>query len=292
MQLHQADIDLLSGDFRDAVPKFTGYLQGGGSSAALNAARMAGAEARVAIFPQRAALLDANYLFGTQPGHAVIVSLKSKMQIDSEAQNWASVPSDADGVVSMLQKYPGLHSYLPTMTVLLRHTSAEAKLGKFTDAENHISDTFCCYDCLIARARIAELESQHGRADYWFARVVNDAPSIPFAYSYWGQALLDRGDLDGAIAKFTLANQKGPKFADPLEGWGEALIAKKQPDAALAKFAEAATYAPNWGRLHLKWGEALGYAGKKDEAQKQFTQAAGLDLSNDDKAELAKVSHG
>jgi tetratricopeptide (TPR) repeat protein len=294
MQLHQADIDLLSGDFRDAVPKFTGYLQGGGSSAALNAARMAGAEASEHdISAARAALLDAaNYLFGTQPGHAVIVSLKSKMQIDSEVQNWASVPSDADGVVSMLQKYPGLHSYLPTMTVPLA-AYAEAKLGKFTDAENHISPTpSSCYDCLIARARIAELESQHGRADYWFARVVNDAPSIPFAYSYWGQALLDRGDLDGAIAKFTLANQKGPKFADPLEGWGEALIAKKQPDAALAKFAEAATYAPNWGRLHLKWGEALGYAGKKDEAPKPFTPAAGLDLSNDDKAELAKVSHG
>jgi len=61
----------------------------------------------------------------------------------------------------------------------------------------------------------------------------------------WGQSLLERGDADGAIAKFTLANQKGPKFADPLEGWGEALIAKKQPDQALAKFTEADKYAPN-----------------------------------------------
>ena len=37
-----------------------------------------------------------------------------------------------------------------------------------------------------------------------------------------------RGKPDEAIAQFTLANKKGPKFADALEGWGEA-----SPDAAL-----------------------------------------------------------
>src|ERR1035437_5354365 len=46
------------------------------------------------------------------------------------------------------------------------------------------------------RARIAELEGQHGRADYWFARAIDGQKSIPFAYSYWGEALLDRGDAD------------------------------------------------------------------------------------------------
>jgi len=60
-----------------------------------------------------------------------------------------------------------------------------------------------------------------------------------------GDALLEHGDADGAIAKFTIANQKVPKFADPLEGWGEALIAKKLPEQALAKFEEADKYAPN-----------------------------------------------
>jgi len=100
------------------------------------------------------------------------------------------------------------------------------------------------------------------------------------------------GDSDAAIAKFTLANQKGPKFADPLEMWGEALIAKKQPDQALAKFEEADKYAPNWGRLHLKWGEALGYAGRKDEAHAQYQQASTLDLSAADKAELVRQMQG
>ena len=84
------------------------------------------------------------------------------------------------------------------------------------------------------------------------------------------------------------ANQNGPHFADPLEGWGEALMAKKQSHLALAKFAEADRYATNWGRLHLKWGEALAYAGKGDEAKAQFARAAQLDLTQAEKAELAR----
>ena len=102
--------------------------------------------------------------------------------------------------------------------------------------------------------------------------------------------LLAKGDLNGAIAKFTIANQKGPHFADPLEMWGEALMLKNRSDQALAKFEEANKYAPNWGRLHLKWGEALLWSGDKVGAQKQFDIATRLDLSTADKAEFLRVS--
>jgi tetratricopeptide (TPR) repeat protein len=145
-----------------------------------------------------------------------------------------------------------------------------------------------CYLCLRVRGQIATTGKNWVQASDWFARAVAVAPSIPFAYADWGQMLLAKKDPDAAIAKFTLANRKGPHFADPLEMWGEALMAKNRADLALAKFTEADKYAPNWGRLHLKWGEALTYAGKKDEAQKQFALAAGLDLSAADKAELAR----
>jgi len=132
---------------------------------------------------------------------------------------------------------------------------------------------------------------QWGRADYWFARAAHDAPSIPFAYTDWGQALLARGKPDAAIAQFKIANQKGPLFADALEGWGEALMAKNQSHLALAKFAQADKYAPNWGRLHLKWGEALIYVGKRDEAKAQFARAATLDLTPSEKSERTRLNH-
>jgi len=148
-----------------------------------------------------------------------------------------------------------------------------------------------CNLCLRMRGRIDALEKHWGGADYWFARAARDAPSTPFPFTDWGRMLLDKGDIDGAIAKFTIANKKGPHFADPLEGWGEALMAKNQSHLAVAKFAETNKYAPNWGRLHLKWGEALVYAGKPAEAKAQFARAAQLDLTPSEKAELARINH-
>lgn len=166
---------------------------------------------------------------------------------------------------------------------------AKAKSGDIAGAESVIAASPAdCYDCARIRGMIASQARQWGRADFWFARAMADAPSIPFAHEDWGRSLLARGDADAAIAQFTLSNRKGPHFADALQGWGEALMARNQSHLALAKFAEAEKYAPNWGRLHLKWGEALAYAGKPAEARTHFTRAATLDLTPSEKAELAR----
>ena len=122
----------------------------------------------------------------------------------------------------------------------------------------------------------------------WFQRCRRARRPFPLPMPIGARCCWRAGDAAGAIEKFKPANQKGPHFADPLEGWGEALMAKNQSHLALAKFAEAEKYAPNWGRLHLKWGEALVYAGKKDEAKAQFARAAQLDLTPSEKAELAR----
>jgi tetratricopeptide (TPR) repeat protein len=169
---------------------------------------------------------------------------------------------------------------------------ADAKLGDFRSAHQTVDKTpLDCILCLRTRGNIDALEKNWDGANTWFSRAVVAAPSIPFAYTDWGAALLAKGDLDGAIAKFRDANAKGPHFADPLEMWGEALMRENRSDLALPKFEEAAKYAPNWGRLHLKWGEALFYAGHRDEAKKQFAAAAGLTLSAADRTALSRAPH-
>jgi hypothetical protein len=170
---------------------------------------------------------------------------------------------------------------------------ADAHLGEFDAARALIAKTpLDCYLCLRVRANIDAVQKNWNGAGYWFARAVALAPSIPFGYADWGKILMQDGRPDVAIVKFTLANRKGPHFADPLELWGEALIAKNRSDLALVKFAEAAKYAPNWGRLHLRWGEALAYVGKTSDAKAQFAIAAGLDLSPADKTALKKWMAG
>ena len=167
-----------------------------------------------------------------------------------------------------------------------------AEAGDIAGARTVIAKTpLDCDGCVDMRGAIADVEGHWPEAEHWYAMVSARAPSLPYYPFHWGRMLLHKGDLDGAIAKFALANQKGPHFADPLEMWGEALIAKNRSDLALAKFEEADKYAPNWGRLHLKWGEALLWSGDKAGAQKQFAMARALDLTPAEKSELVKVSH-
>ena len=215
--------------------------------------------------------------------------IRIKVDLAAAEQEWSTVVAAASSAEPLLKERSVQEPFLVTVAPVQAY--AEARLGRFREAEALIATTpGDCDVCMLMRARIAELEGQHARADWWFVRAVHDAPSIPLMYATWGQALLERGQPDAAIAQFTLANQKGSRFADPLEGWGEALMAKNQSHLALAKFAEAEKYAPNWGRLHLKWGEALFYSGKMDEAKTQYQKASTLDLTAADKAELTRMS--
>jgi tetratricopeptide (TPR) repeat protein len=167
---------------------------------------------------------------------------------------------------------------------------AKAEQGDITGARRLIAATpLDCYDCVRLRGRIETTARNWPGAARWYALAAHEAPSIPMAFSDWGMMLLAKGDVSGAIAKFSAANTKGPRFADPLEGWGEALMQANRSDLALAKFEAANRLAPNWGRLHLEWGEALFYLGRKNGAQAQWNLAAGLDLTMSDRAKLARL---
>ena len=207
--------------------------------------------------------------------------------------DWSAARKDIEKVIA-LPAGRDPHSLLPVRAQLSpRVALAQAKTGDFEAAWNEIGRTpQDCYLCLRVRGEIAAMEKDWNGSSRWFVRAAALAPSIPFAYAEWGAMLMAKGDLDGAIAKFEIAHQKGPHFADPLEMWGEVLIAKNRSDLALAKFEEAAKCAPKWGRLHLKWDEALWWSGRKDDARKQFAIASGLDLTSSEKSELARAAHG
>jgi len=235
----------------------------------------------------RAALAEYFPAGGLANSASEVSALHARLLIAAEVQDWSAPALERD-FAALTARFPGFSEERPNLldpflALALAHT------GQFAAAEARLSPMpGDCYSCLRARAQVAALQGQDGRADFWFARAAAAAPSSPYAEAEWGRAFLDRKQPDTAIEKFTLSSRKGPHFADPLEGWGEALMAKNQSHLALEKFAEAEKYAPNWGRLHLKWGEALVYAGKKDEAAKQFARAAQLDLTPSDKAELAR----
>jgi tetratricopeptide (TPR) repeat protein len=283
----QSHINAMLGDYAAAGVGEVGYAQSG------NISMNVGISAFAAIY--QAAGHDTHSsratLDSAVPDQAARAELGARYRrwariyIAHQDQDWARVLREAAGA-SQPRPAAAVKHFVSDEPYL---AIAEGKLGRFDASEARIRRTPSdCYPCLIARAKIAEMQGQQPRADWWFAQAVQSAPSIPFAYSYRGEALLGRGQPDAAIAQFKLANQKGPHFADALEGWGEALMAKNKSHLAVAKFAEAEKYAPNWGRLHLKWGEAQFYAGKADEAKLQFVLAAALDLTPSEKQELAR----
>jgi hypothetical protein len=216
---------------------------------------------------------------------------------DAAMGDWQAAVTDARDYITALKADK---SVSPILSALVAKNFATSLLARALAESGDVAGAWAaigatpgdCYDCIRTRGLIAAVAKDWGRADYWFARAVQAAPSVPFAYEDWGRSLLARGQPDAAIEQFKRANQKGPHFTDALEGWGEALMARNQSHLAVAKFEEANKYAPSWGRLHLKWGEALLYAGKRDEAKAEFTRAGTLDLTSSEKAELAGMSHG
>jgi tetratricopeptide (TPR) repeat protein len=121
-----------------------------------------------------------------------------------------------------------------------RHAEAEALLKEVPNNS---------YDGWRTRGRIATLRRDFATGEQAFAEAVRRAPSIPRAYSDWGDLLAAKGDIPGALARYAEAHSRGPRSADPLKRWGDLLLSQGNIKDALAKYDEALKYAPNWKQL-------------------------------------------
>ena len=165
---------------------------------------------------------------------------------DEATGDWASALANAVQAEALAQPDPQLDRtrYAPLKALAL------ARLGRQAEAEALIATTPTdCYNCLWTRGMIAAAKKDWPTADRWFAEAVRQAPAIPFAYYYWGQARAARGDLAGAVAAFRSAHQAGPHWADPLKAWGDVLARQGRWDAARAQYDAALQDAPAWLEL-------------------------------------------
>ena len=185
--------------------------------------------------------------------------------IAAETGNWPAALADARRVDAWLganKAQRPIYGLMQTAWIWPLEALAQAKASDLKGAQTLIEATPPdCYLCLRVRARIAASAQDWPTAERWFTEAARQAPSLPFAYSEWGQMRLARGDADGAIAKLALAQEKAPRFADPLELWGEALMKKGDFQGAAGKFREADKLAPHWARIHQLWAQVLARQG-------------------------------
>jgi tetratricopeptide (TPR) repeat protein len=187
--------------------------------------------------------LDAIWAFNALPDYWVAAA----------SDDWPAALTDARACDAWLDAHAPtdkLFGQLRAVWIQPLVALAMAKTGDVAGAEALISATpLDCYLCVRVRGQIAAIHGDSPSAERWFAEAVRQAPSIPFAYSEWGNMELSKGDTKSALTKFAGAHLRGPHFADPLKGWGDALARQGQWSSALAKYDEALEDAPNWKEL-------------------------------------------
>jgi tetratricopeptide (TPR) repeat protein len=111
----------------------------------------------------------------------------------------------------------------------------------------------------------------------WYQSAVAAAPTNRAAHNNLGNALLDKKDLDGAIAEYREAIRLDPKYASPHNGLGRALQDKKDLDRAIAEYREAMRLDPKFALPHNNLGNALRVKGDLDGAIAEYREAMRLD---------------
>ena len=86
-------------------------------------------------------------------------------------------------------------------------------------------------------------------------------PRSALAHNNLGNALRDKGDLDGAIAEYREAIRLDPRFANAHCNLGNALSDKGDLDGAIAEYREAIRLDPKHVRAHNNLGTA--FSGKE-----------------------------
>jgi tetratricopeptide (TPR) repeat protein len=248
----QAEIDLQLGAFHDAARLEAEVIASGVASVGFaESARLAQAQDGEHDLTAARATLASPYVgFSGTPGYVALWDAHAAMLTAAEAQDWAGVLVEAGKADALAKNYPGVRAFERTLTAPVT-AYAMARRGDLPGAQALIAATPTdCDPCLRARAGIAELAGDRTGADQWFGRAAAFSPSIPFAYAEWGEALLTRGDTEGAISKLEQAHRLGPRFADPLKFWGDALARLGKWREAAIKYDEALKYAPAWAKLH------------------------------------------
>jgi tetratricopeptide (TPR) repeat protein len=173
--------------------------------------------------------------------------------IAAASGDWPAALADARSSDTWLDTHASANKLLaPLRSVWIQplEALAMAHSGDVAGAEKLAAATpLDCYLCVRVRGQISTIKRDWPSAERWFAEAARQAPSLPFAFSEWGELELAKGDIDGAIAKFDSAHRRSPYFADALKGWGDALALQSKSKSALAKFDEALKYAPHWKEL-------------------------------------------
>ena len=98
-------------------------------------------------------------------------------------------------------------------------------------------------------------------------------PNYLEAHGNLGLALFQKGEVDDALAEYQKALEINPSYVQAHYNLGVALFQKGQLDEAMAQFQKALEINPNHANAHYNLGVALFQKGQLEEAVSQFQKA-------------------
>jgi len=180
----------------------------------------------------------------------------------------------------IVPKKPWLQSSLCAGLLLILGMASWQRTLVYESNETFWTDTLAKNpDCWIGHNNLGEALLQKGQLDeavaqYQKALVIY--PNYPEARNNLGNALLQNGQVDDAVAQYQKALEIKPNNAGARNNLGVALLHRGQLDEAVAQFQKALEINPSHADARDNLGVAFIQKGQLDEAITQFQEVLRL----------------
>jgi Flp pilus assembly protein TadD len=168
------------------------------------------------------------------------------------------------------------HTYIPSLGVLILTT-----WGVY-DLTRHWRYQMITLSAAGSAVIILCMGMTRQQLAYWqdsetlFRHALEVTENNYIAHKNLGDALNNKGQIDGAISQYKEVIQLRPSFVGAYNNLGVALGNKGQTDEEISQFQEAIRRKPDYAEAHNNLGTALGNKGLTDEAIRQYQEAIRL----------------
>jgi tetratricopeptide (TPR) repeat protein len=177
----------------------------------------------------------------------------------------------------IIPKKPWLQSALCAGLLLILGTASWQRTWVYESEDALWTDELAKNpNCWLGHYNLGNALLQKGQVDdavAQYQKAVEIYPNYQEAHGNLGLALFQKGQVDDAVAQYQKAVEINPNYVQAHYNLGVALFQKGQVDDAVAQYQRAVEIDPNFAAAHIDLGNAFFQKGHLEEAIAQFQKA-------------------
>jgi tetratricopeptide (TPR) repeat protein len=171
--------------------------------------------------------------------------------------------------------------YLPSMGPLSLMGAGMAWLADFViPKKTWLQSSFCAGLLLILGLLSWQRACAYESEETLWSDTLAKNPNCWLAYNNLGNAFLQKGQMDDAMAQFQEAIKINPGYDASRVNLGNALVKKGQVDDAIAQYQQVLESNPDYAAARDSLGTALFQKGQVDDAVTQYQKALEINPNN------------